>query len=95
MLVALEGPLLITVIVKVTTSPIVVSLRSTTLITVKLTTGVTLTDTLLDLTVLFSFEVTFTTLVKVPLITGFKVIVNTNESPALINGIIKRPVSLS
>ena len=77
MLVALEGPLLITVIVKVTTSPIVVSLRSTTLITVKLTTGVTLTDTLLDLTVLFSFEVTFTTLVKVPLITALKVIVNT------------------
>ena len=77
MLVALEGPLLITVIVKVTTSPIVVSLRSTTLITVKLTTGVTLTDTLLDLTVLFSFEVTLTTLVKVPLITALRVIVNT------------------
>ena len=77
MLVALEGPLLITVIVKVTTSPIVVSLRSTTLITVKLTTGVTLTETLPDLTVLFSFEVTLTTLVKVPLITALRVIVNT------------------
>ena len=77
MLVALEGPLLITVIVKVTISPIVVSLRSTTLITVKLTTGVTLTETLPDLTVLFSFEVTLTTLVKVPLITALRVIVNT------------------
>ena len=77
MLVALEGPLLITVIVKVTTSPIVVSLRSTTLITVKLTTGVTLTETLPDLTVLFSFEVILTTLVKVPLITALRVIVNT------------------
>ena len=77
MLVALEGPLLITVIVKVTISPIVVSLRSTTLITVKLTTGVTLTETLPDLTVLFSFEVTLTTLVKVPLVIALRVIVNT------------------
>ena len=77
MLVALEGPLLITVIVKVTISPIVVSLRSTTLITIKLTTGATLTETLPDLTVLFSFEVTLTTLVKVPLVIALRVIVNT------------------
>ena len=44
-LVALDGPLLVTVIVKVTTSPIVASSESATFSTVKTTTGVTLTST--------------------------------------------------
>ena len=42
--VALDGPLLVTVIVKVTTSPIVASSESTTFSTVKMTIGVTLTS---------------------------------------------------
>ena len=76
-LVALDGPLLVTIIVKVTLSPTKASSVFTIFTTVKLTTGITLTDTLPPLTVAFSFDVTLTTLVKVPLVTALRVIVNT------------------
>ena len=93
-LVALEGPLLVTVIVKVITSPIVASSLSVTLTTVKLTTGITFKSTESLTTVSFSLHVTFTTFVKVPFTMAFNVIVNTYDSPAPMTGMFNTPVAL-
>ena len=80
---------------KVITSPIVASSESATFSTIKLTTGVTLTSAVVFTTVAFSLQVTLTTLVKVPLVNALRVIANTYDSPALITGIVNKPVLLS
>ena len=95
MLVALDGPLLVTVIVKVITSPIAASSESATLTTVKLTIGLTSTSILSFTSVSFSLQVTLTTLVKVPPVIAFNVMLNTYDSPALITGTVNTPVLLS
>ncbi len=92
--VAFEGPLFVTIIVKVSSSPVIASSKSTIFSTVKLTTGVTFTLAFEVLTVLFSLAVTFTTFVKVPFVIAFNVIVNTYDLPASITSMFNKPVLL-
>ena len=66
---ALEGPRLVTVIVKLTKSPtLALPVKLDTLTKVKLTTGSAVTLVLLEVPVLFSVELTLATLTKVPLV---------------------------
>ena len=67
--VALEGPLLVTVTVKLTKSPtLALPVKLETLTRVKLTTGSTVTLVLFDLLVVFSLQLTVATFSKVPLV---------------------------
>ena len=91
-LVAFDGPLLVTIIVKVRTSPTMASSKSTIFLTVRLTTGVTFTLAFAVLTVLFSLQVTLTIFVKVPFVIAFNVIVNIYDLPAPKLSIINKPV---
>ena len=71
-LVALEGPTLVTVIVKLTKSPtLALPVKLDTLTRVKLTTGSTVTLVLLEVPLGSSLEVTLATFTKVPLVKTF------------------------
>ena len=79
--VALDGPLLITVIVYVTLSPTAKLSSSETLTTTKLTIGVIFTVLLPWTTVVFSPQVTLTVLVQLPAVTALRIILTFTDSP--------------